>query len=107
MRVVIAGPDRGIVAALSEQHVEIERIEGIVTGQALDDAGIADADLFVLTDVSEATSIPIAKDVNPDLRVIVYAPDSIPEFVSAQVDLAIAPGVLDVETVAEELVAAH
>ena len=105
MRAVVAGPDRGIADALAERGVSIARIEGLITGAALEEAGIQEADLYVLTDVSEATSIPIAKDENPALRVVVYAPDTIPEFVRGQVDFAMGPDVLPPAVLAEELTA--
>ncbi|MFB6173627.1 MAG: CTP synthetase [Halobacteriales archaeon] len=103
MRAVVAGPDRGIAAALEAEGFVVETVEGAVTGADLEAAGIGDAALFVLTDASEATSIPVARDHNPDLRIVVYDPDSMPEFVRGQVDLAVAPDVLDAEAVAEEL----
>ncbi|MDX1745418.1 MAG: CTP synthetase [Halobacteriales archaeon] len=105
MRAVVAGPDRGLGTALEDRGVSVTRIEGLITGQALDEADISGADLYVLTDVEEATSIPIAKDVNPDLRVVVYAPDTIPEFVRGQVDFAMGPDVLTPAILAEELTA--
>lgn len=105
MNAVVAGPDRGIADALTDRGVTVSRIEGLITRTALEEAGIKDADLYVLTDVSEATSISIAKDENPDLRVVVYSPDTIPEFVRRQVDFAMAPDVLTPAIVAEELTA--
>lgn len=103
MKAVVAGPDRGIADALEDRGVSITRIDGLITGAALEEADIREADLYVLTDVSEATSIPIAKDENPSLRVVVYAPDTIPEFVRGQVDFAMGPDVLAPDVLAEEL----
>jgi Trk K+ transport system NAD-binding subunit len=105
MKAVVAGPDRGLGDALDAEGVDVSRVTGLVTLDALEAAGIADADVFVLTDVSEATSIPVALDANPDLKVVVYAPETMPEFVRGQVDLALDPAVMPVETVAEELAA--
>jgi len=105
MKAVVAGPDRGLADALETAGVAVSRIEGLVTREDLLDAGIEDADLYVLTDVSEATSIPVALDDNPALRVVIYAPETMPEFVRGQVDLALDPAVMPVETVAEELAA--
>jgi hypothetical protein len=103
MKAVVAGPDRGIEAALRELGAETTRVEGVPTGETLRTAGIADADLYVLTDTAEATSVSVAKDENPPVRVVVYSPDTIPEYARGQVDFAIAPDALDPETVAEEL----
>ncbi|WP_248895470.1 DUF7126 family protein [Haloplanus halobius] len=104
-RVVLAGPDPdGLGAALEAEGADVTHIEGLPTGPVLDDAGIADADIFLLTDLAEATAIPVAKDRNPDVRVVVYSHDSLPDFVSGQTDLAMDPDLFGVEMVAEELV---
>ncbi|MFB6300976.1 MAG: CTP synthetase [Halobacteriales archaeon] len=100
---VIAGPDRGIEAAFTSHGVAVVRLDGPGTGASLEAAGIEDADILVLTDVEEATLIPIALDINPDLVTVVYAPDSVPEFVRGQLDLALDPELFTPETVAEEL----
>ncbi|MFB6218368.1 MAG: CTP synthetase [Halobacteriaceae archaeon] len=103
MKAVVAGPDRGIADALEAEGVAVSRLDGAVTAAGLEAAGIADADLFVLTDAEEATAIPVARELNPGLRLVAYAPASLPEFAGAQVDLAVRPGVLDAAAVAEEL----
>lgn len=105
MKAVVAGPDRGIEAALRKLGAETTRVDGVPTGETLRDAGIADADLYVLTDTAEATSVSVAKDANPGVRVVVYSPDTIPEYVRGQVDFAIAPDALSPDAVAEELTA--
>ena len=104
MYVIVVGPDRGIADALQAEGASITRIEGIGSGEALDEAGIADADMLVLTNVGEATAIPVALELNPDLRTVVYSPDTVPEFVRGQLDLALDPAVLSPTAVAEELV---
>jgi hypothetical protein len=102
---VVAGPDEhDLGEELAALGVEIRRIEGLVTADALADAGIAEAAYFVLTDVEEATGIPIAKELNPDALAVTYAERSLPEFVAGVADLAIDPGLLDAATVAAELV---
>jgi hypothetical protein len=103
-RAILAGADdNGLGAALETEGIEVSRVEGLLTGAALDDAGVADADLFVLTDLDEATAITVAKDRNPDVRVVVYSHDSLPEFARGQADLAMDPTLFGVEMVAEEL----
>lgn len=104
MNVVFIGPDRGLGSALADRGAAVSRINGIGSGDALRSAGIEDAELLVLTDVGEATAVPVALELNPSLRVVVYAPDTLPEFVRAQVDLAVSPAVLEAAVVAEELV---
>ena len=103
---VLAGPDDDALgAALSDRGLAVERIDGVANREALEAAGIADTALFVLTDARQATTIPVAKDVNPALRVVVYARDSLPEFVRGQADLLVDPALLEPATVAEELTA--
>ena len=102
---VVAGPDEhGLGEELAALGVEIRRIEGLVTADALSDAGVADAAYFVLTDVEEATGIPIAKELNQGALAVTYAERSLPEFVAGVADLAIDPALMDAPTVAEELV---
>ncbi|WP_438267044.1 DUF7126 family protein [Haladaptatus salinisoli] len=104
MRAVIAGPDEsGLGSALEAEGVETTRVDGIASRPALEDAGIHDADLFVLTDVRQATAIAVGKDVNPGLRVVVYDENTIPEFARGQADLIVDPNLLGADAVAEEL----
>ena len=102
---VVAGPDpEGLGDALEARGVSVARIDGAANRPALEEGGIDAADLFVLTDVGHATSIPVALDLAADLRVVVYARESLPEFAKGQADLLVDPALLDAETVAEELV---
>lgn len=103
MKAIIAGPDQGLSAAFAEHGVETVRINGHVTGGSLDDAGVATADLLVLTDVAEATAVPVAKDVNPEIRVVIYSAETMPEFVRGQVDFAVSPELLSPAVIAGEL----
>ena len=104
MNAIVVGPDRGIAAALVAEGVEVRRIEGAASGERLTDTGVEDADLLVVTDAGEATAVPVANELNPDLKTVAYTPDSMPEFVKAMLDFAIDPAVLSAEAVAEELV---
>ncbi|ELZ40913.1 CTP/GMP synthase operon protein [Halorubrum saccharovorum DSM 1137] len=102
---VVAGPDEhGLGEELEALGVEIRRIDGLVTADTLSEAGISEAAYFVLTDVEEATGIPIAKELHPDVLAVTYAEQSLPEFVSGVADLAIDPALMSPELVAEELV---
>jgi hypothetical protein len=101
---VFAGEDpNGLVDALRAEDVSVTVLEGIANRDALEEAGISGVDALILTDVGQATAIPVAKELNPDVRVIVYAGASLPEFVSAQQVLAVDPDLLSVEAVAEEI----
>lgn len=103
-RAVIAGSDvDGLGDALAAEGVEIARAAGTADRESLETAGILDADLLVVTDVGLATSIPVAKDLNPDLRVVVYAHGSLPEFARGQAGHIVDPDLLTPEFVAEEV----
>lgn len=104
MNVVFAGPDdEGLGGELESHGATVTHIDGIANRPALEDAGIHDADVFLLTDVGQATSVVVARDLNPDLRVVVYSGDSLPEFLGGQEVLAMDPQLLDAATVAEEI----
>lgn len=104
LRAIIAGPDRGIESELDRHGVETVRLNGLATGESLDEAEIATAGFLFITDVDEATAVPVAKDRNPDIRIVFYTPESVPEFVKGQLDLAIDPALLGADVVVEELV---
>ena len=101
---VVAGPDEhGLGEEFADLGVTVRRIDGPVTARTLEEAGITDADYLVLTDVEEATGIPIAKELNPAITAVTYAERSLPEFVAGVSDLAIDPSLIDPAMVAEEL----
>lgn len=103
--VVIAGSDPDdLGAALEDRGATVGRARGTANRPALEEAGIVDADVLVLTDAGLATSVTVARDLNPDLRVVVYTRDSVPEFVKGQAGHIVDPELLDPEAVAEEIV---
>jgi Trk K+ transport system NAD-binding subunit len=103
MNAILVGPDRGLGDALESAGVSIARIDGPGTGTALEAAGVDGTDLLVVTDVGEATAVAIAKDRNPGITAVIYAPDTMPEFVRGQVDLAVDPDLLAPDVVAAEI----
>lgn len=104
MKTILAGPDPdGLGDALEAEGMDVVRIDGIADGAALEESGIGGADIYVLTDVGQATSIPVAVDLVGQIRVVVYSRDSLPEFAKGQADLLLDPALFDPETVAEEL----
>jgi len=104
---LLSGPDPdGLADALESEGLEVRWIDGAVTAAALADAGIDDAELLVLTDAAEATGVSLAKRANPELRVVFYCRQSLPAFATRQTDLAVDPGLLGVDVVAEELAGA-
>jgi hypothetical protein len=101
---VVAGPDSdGLGDALEAQGIAVSRVDGVANLSALEESGIEQADLYVLTDVGQATSIPVVVDLVGEIRVVVYSRESLPEFAKGQADLLVDPALLDATTVAEEL----
>jgi hypothetical protein len=75
--VVVAGTDDYDIAdAIASEDYEIERVD-VAKRPALEEAGLLDAAVYVLTEVAQATSIPVARELNPDLRIVVYADGSL------------------------------
>jgi len=104
VRAVLAGPDdHGLADALEGQGFEVRRVDGLASRDSLDEAGIDGAALLVLTDADDASAIPVARESHPDIRIVAYADDSLPEFARPQVDLAVDPALLPADVVAEEL----
>jgi voltage-gated potassium channel Kch len=107
MNVLVAGPDvEGIGEALVSLGVDVVRVDGLANRDSLREAGVETADVLVLTDMNDASAIPVAKEENPDIRVVTYTHDSLPEFVRGQTDLAVDPKLLSADVVAEELAGA-
>lgn len=105
MKAIIAGHDpEDIAEAFAEADVSVARAEGTADREALEAAGAADADFLVITDVGLATAIPVTKEMNPDIRVVVYDRQSLPDFARGQADLIIDPDLMDPETVVGGLV---
>lgn len=104
MKAIVGGADElGIGEELESQGVEVTRLESPIFAEALDDAGVADSDLFVLTDAEEAIAFPLAKELNPDVKAVFFGSESVPESVSGVVDLVVDPALLGADVVAEEL----
>ena len=102
---IVAGADpEGIGAELEALGVTVERVDSPVFADALADAGIAEADLFVLTDLDEGISVTLAKEANPDVRAVCFGSGDLPESIGGTVDLVVDPALLGAEAVAEELV---
>jgi len=99
MKIVIGGADdRGLARAFDAHDVT-----HATTAADFESAGIDAADAFVLTDLEQATAIPVAKDRNPELTVLVYADGSLPEFVTRQADKLLDPALFDPDAIADAL----
>lgn len=104
MKAVVAGSDpEDLGEALREHGVEVTFAAGTAARPDLEEAGIVNADMLVVTDVGLATAIPVAKDLNETLQVVVYARETVPEFARGQAEFILDPDLLDPGTVAEEL----
>jgi hypothetical protein len=103
MNVIVAGADdNDIGTAIADAGHAVEYVD-VANRPALEEANVHDAEVFVLTEVQQATSIAVAKDLNEGLHVLVYADGSLPDFARGQADLLVDPSLLDPAAVAEEL----
>ena len=103
LTVTIAGPDDDAIGNAVEAEGHDVSVAPIGNRPGLEEAGIHEADVYLLTDLDQATSIAVAKDLNDDVRVVVYAEGSLPDFASRQTDLVVDPNLLPPDAVAEEL----
>ncbi|RQG88782.1 CTP synthetase [Natrarchaeobius halalkaliphilus] len=104
-KVIVAGPDDDDIApALENEGADVHRLDGVLTRPRLEEVGIVGAELYVLTDIDQATSIPIVCDLSDQIRTVVYSRKTIPEFVRGQLDLSVDPRLVDPAVVADELV---
>lgn len=101
--VIVAGTDdHEIGDAIEAEGYDVSRVD-VANRPALEEGGIVDAPVYVLTEVDQATSIPVVKDLNPDVHVVVYADGSLPDFARGQADIALDPQLFDPADVAAEL----
>jgi len=103
MNVVIVGADETAIGQAVREEGHTVTVADVGNRPGLEDAGIHEADIFLLTEMAQATSIAVAKDLAPDVRVIVYAEGSLPDFATRQADLVVDPALLEPATVAAEL----
>ena len=101
--IVTTPDDADIAAALEEADASVTVIDHPITGPKLEDAGIDDTSLFILTDPAEATAIPLTRELNADIRIVVYGATGLPEFATHQADLVLSSDAIDQAVVVEEL----
>ncbi len=103
--VIVVGADpHGLGEELAALGATVTRVEAPVSGETLDDAGIADTAVVVVTEMSEAAALAVAKERNSDVRAVTYAERSLPAYAARVTDLALDPDLLSEAVVAEELV---
>jgi hypothetical protein len=101
--VVLAGVDEhDLESALDAEGADVRTVD-FASRPAIEEAGIVEADVFALTETEQATGIPIVKDLNADVKVVVFTGDSLPDFARGQTDLVVDPALLGPTAVAEEL----
>lgn len=102
-RAIVAGiDDYGIGDAIAAEGFDVARVD-VANRPALEEAGLHEASVYVLCEMDQATSISVAKDLQPEVKVVVYADGSLPDFARGQADLVLDPALFSVEDVAEEL----
>jgi len=84
MKVVTVGIDTESIGALRDAGHEVSIADGFGT-DALRDAGVAESDAVVIGE-GYPTQVVVARDINPNMRVVVVA-DDVPEFVRGNADL--------------------
>ena len=100
--VVVGTDEYDIAAAIDEEGFDVSSVD-VGNRPGLEEAGIAEAEIYVLTEVEQATSIVVAKDCNPELKVVVYSDGSLPDFARGLADFVLDPDLFETAAVAEEL----
>ena len=104
MHVIIIGPDdAGLGAAFRDRSASVKHIAEFASQRTLRAAGVADAAVLVLTDVAQATAIPVARECAPDITVLVYSDSSLPEFAAPLADYIIDPAAIPPSVVVDEI----
>ena len=101
---IITGPDPYDVAEeLEKSGIAVQHISGLVTATELEAAGVETAAYLIVTDPTEATGIPLAREQNDSISVIVYALDSVPDFARHLADLILDPSLIPVDDLVEKI----
>ncbi len=90
-----------VTIGVAEERVEALRDAGhnvVEAGDfgedALRDAGVGDADVFVAEGREYAVQVSVARSIDPDIHTILIAEDA-PDFVRGTVDVILGSGVMD------------
>ncbi len=102
--VILVGDDpHGLGEELEALGATVTRLSAPVSGETLEDAGIANAAIVVVTEMSEAAALAVAKERNGAITAVTYSEQSLPAYAAKVADLAIDPDLLSAAVVAEEL----
>lgn len=89
---------------LEAASFEVSKLDGYPTGVDLETVGITDALVLLVTDVKLASLIPVAREQNETIQVVLYTDDRLPPFASAQADLAVDPELVDPDEFVEAVI---
>lgn len=92
MKIVTVGIETESIDALHDAGHEVSSTDGYGE-DALREAGVEDADAVVVGS-GYPTQVVVAKDLNPDARVVFVA-DDVPEFVRGNADLILSSALVD------------
>ena len=84
---------------LRNRDAEVIQIDA-VGRDALSEAGVEDASAFVVTGSEFSTQIPVARNLNPELEVVLISDDA-PDYVRGAVDLILSREIADSSKVAD------
>jgi hypothetical protein len=92
MKITIVGVDDDIIDKVRQEGHEVSVIEGFGT-EALREGGVGESDAVVVGE-GHPTQVIVARDLNPDARIVVVA-DDVPEFVRGNADLILSEELAD------------
>ncbi|MFP4628061.1 MAG: CTP synthetase [Halobacteriales archaeon] len=93
-----------LVAALEAAGLGVARLDGGAVGADLDAAGVDAAGVLLLTDAGQATLVPVARERNSDIAIVLYGDEGFPDFASAQADLAVDRSLVEAPELVDALV---
>lgn len=102
--IVIGSDDHGLTERFEVAGVSAIQLDGRPIGADLDEGGIDAASVLVLTDADLASIIPVAKERNAPIAIVLYSSGRLPPYASAQADLAIDPALVDPDEVVDAVI---
>lgn len=94
--VILLGPDEFTLRdRLETMDITVAHLPGNPIGADLEEAGVTEAGVLLLTSSAQASLIPVARELNPSIAVILYTRSRLPAFASAQADLSVDPELID------------
>ncbi len=103
--VIVVGtdPDR-LADALEAADLEVARVAADAGGADLEAAGGSAAAVLLLTGAGQASLVPVARDLNDRIAIVLYADEGFPDFASAQADLAVDRTLVDRDAIVDAIV---